>query len=94
MATLRLGSFVWHDRKAATNEKKHGVTFEEAATVLDHPLTRIFEDPMDPQRAVAIGHSARSRLLVVVHIEHDELTRILSAREATKHERRFYEEDT
>ena len=91
MATVRFGLFAWHDRKAAINRRKHGVAFEEAATVLDDPLTRIFEDPLNSERSVAIGHSAKLRLLVVVHIEQGEITRIVSAREATKHERRFYE---
>lgn len=79
--------------KAAGNV--HAVDFHEAATVLDDPLATTFPDPdhsAHEARYVTIGASNRQRLLVVVHTEEGEIVRIISARQATPHERRFYEE--
>ncbi len=85
---------VWDPIKAASNYRKHGVSFEEAATVLDDPLARFGADwEHGERRQVAIGMSSRRRLLFVVCVEFDgELFRIVSARRATAHERRRYEE--
>ena len=73
--------------------RKHGVTFEEAATVFADPLALIVEDARHAERALIVGESVLGRLLVTVFIEvkGDEV-RIISARRATKHERRRYEE--
>ena len=73
--------------------RKHGVTFEEAATVFADPLALIVEDARHAERALIVGESDLGRLLVTVFIEvkGDEV-RIISARRATKHERRRYEE--
>lgn len=88
-------TFEWDDAKAQQNERKHLVSFEEAATVFADPLALTIDDPMHSQqedRFVTIGESARSRLLVVVHTDRDERVRIISARAATSRERRDYEQ--
>ena len=87
--------FRWDSGKAAGNLKKHGIDFHEAATVLDDTLSTTFPDEehsgFEP-RFVTVGMSSRGRSLVVVHTEHGNMIRIISARRATRHERRFYEE--
>jgi uncharacterized DUF497 family protein len=86
--------FAWDREKAATNARKHGVTFEEAATVFLDPLAKIFDDQrhgLDEPREIIIGHSATERLLLVAFVERDETVRIISARPATRVERRDYE---
>jgi uncharacterized DUF497 family protein len=86
--------FSWDERKAASNLKKHGVSFDEAATVFADPLALAIDDLLEPERTLLLGMSNRQRLLLVVHIEQDESTiRIISARRATSHERRRYEEE-
>lgn len=83
----------WDVEKADSNTRKHGVSFEEAATVFADPLALIAEDPGSPDNARIIGVSARSRLLLVVYVERGEsVLRLISARRATAHERRRYEE--
>jgi len=87
--------FEWNGRKADVNEKKHGVSFQEAATVFDDPLAITFPDPdhsVGEHRHVTFGHSGRNRLLVVSHTERKDRVRIISARPATRQERRIYEE--
>ena len=87
--------FRWDAQKAAANVKKHGIDFHEAATVLKDTLSTTFPDrehsSFEP-RFVTVGTSGRGRILVVVHTEHDNIIRIISARRATSHERTFYEE--
>ena len=84
--------FSWDARKAAANHRKHGVTFEEATTVFADPLALI-GDPMHADRGVIIGESALRRTLVTVFAERSASeTRIISARRATRNERRRYEE--
>jgi len=85
--------FVWDQDKADTNAQKHGVTFEEAASVFMDPLALIVEDSRHPENARIIGESEAQRILLVVFVERDEdLLRLISARRATRHERRRYEE--
>jgi uncharacterized DUF497 family protein len=85
--------FVWDPRKAASNVQKHGVSFEEAVTVFADPLALIVQDEEHPERARLLGQSGQERILVTVFLEiDDEVTRIISARRATKHERRRYED--
>jgi uncharacterized DUF497 family protein len=87
--------FRWDARKAATNLQKHGIDFHEASTVLNDTLSTTFPDEehsSSESRFVTVGMSSRGRILVVVHAEHDSTIRIISARRATRHERRFYEE--
>ena len=88
--------FRWAPGKAAGNLKKHGIDFHEAATVLNDTLSTTFPDEEHSSfesRFVTIGMSSRGRILVVVHTERGNMIRIISARRATRHERRFYEED-
>ncbi len=86
--------FIWDDRKAASNLKKHGVSFDEATTVFADPLALAIDDVLDSDRTLLLGMSNRQRLLLVVHVELDDSTiRIISARRATSHERRRYEEE-
>ena len=86
----------WDPSKRAVNRKKHHVDFDEAATVLVDPLSTTFPDPdhsQEEERYVTIGLSAQGRVLVVAHADAGEEIRIISARRATRRERRFYEED-
>jgi len=88
--------FGWDQNKAATNNGKHGVSFEEAATVFGDPLSTTYPDPnhsVTEQRFIIIGLSERGRMLVVAHSDDGDLVRIISAREATAGERKAYEED-
>jgi uncharacterized DUF497 family protein len=86
--------FTWDARKAAANLRKHGVSFEEAATAFDDELGAYYPDALDPERFLFIGHSYRRRLLYVVHAEVlQDVIRIISARRATAHERSRYESD-
>ena len=88
--------FEWDESKAHSNEKKHRVTFEEAASVFSDPHAAIFEDEAhsdEEQREIIIGHSAKKRLLLVSFTERSEAIRIISARRATQRERRDYEEN-
>jgi uncharacterized protein len=89
--------FEWDSRKAAANLAKHKVSFEEAATVFGDPLGRIVADPRHSAveaRLVLLGISRERRLLAVMYIEQAEAVRIISARRATRPERRDYEEIT
>jgi uncharacterized DUF497 family protein len=85
----------WDPEKAASNRTKHGVDFHEAGTVLDDPLSTTFPDPdhsLDEQRYLTIGSSLSGRILVVAHTDRGEAVRLISARQATPSERRFYEQ--
>jgi uncharacterized protein len=89
--------FEWDSRKALSNFSKHGVSFQEALTAFADPLARIFDDEdhsIKEQREIIIGHSAKERLLVVCFTAQRESVRILSARKATRQERKEYEENT
>lgn len=87
--------FEWDPRKATSNARKHRVTFEEAATVFGDPLSLEIEIPATSgkeRRYVIVGRSLRDRLLVVVHTDRDDTIRVISARRATRRERRDYED--
>ena len=90
--------FAWDKHKAATNLRKHGISFEEASTVFDNPLAQLVDDEehaADEQREIIIGHSFRYRLLVTSFVRRASyLIRIISSRLATKREQRDYEENT
>jgi uncharacterized DUF497 family protein len=89
-------TFTWHPKKAEENLKKHGVDFREAATAFDDPLSTTFPDAdhsTGERRFLIIGASALGRILVVSHIETGDTIRLISARAATRRERKFYEED-
>ena len=86
--------FEWDSQKAASNFKKHRVSFDEAVTVFYDPLAATFGDPDhsdDEARFVTVGYSARGRLLVVGHAERRGATRLITARGATAHERKRHE---
>lgn len=86
--------FEWDPGKARANLRKHGVSFEEAATVFGDPLSLTIPDPVqatDEERFIIVGRSFRGRTLVVVHTERGDQIRIISARRATRHEREQYE---
>ena len=90
--------FEWDEGKAATNAKKHKVGFDEAATVFSDPLAVIFDDEQhseEEQREIIIGHSADNRLLLVSFTERHAAirVRVISARRATRKERKDYEEN-
>jgi uncharacterized DUF497 family protein len=84
----------WDPRKAEANLRKHGVAFDEAATVLSDTLSATFpseDHSEDEARFITIGLAANRQILVVVHTEDDRVIRIISARQATAQERRYYE---
>jgi uncharacterized protein len=87
--------FEWDPDKATRNLAKHGVSFNEAATVFGDPLAITYSDPdhsEDEERFLTFGHTNENRLLVVSHTDREERTRIISARLATRRERKIYEE--
>ncbi|MBU1666740.1 MAG: BrnT family toxin [Gammaproteobacteria bacterium] len=87
--------FEWDDAKAESNEQKHGVSFEEAASVFGDPLALTFSDPdhsVGEKRWLTFGVSCTDRLLLVAHAERGRAIRIISARKATRHERGIYEQ--
>jgi uncharacterized DUF497 family protein len=89
--------FEWDEDKASKNLNKQGVSFEEASTVLGDPLSLTIPDPLhseDEDRFITLGESHRGRLLVVVSTDRGDKIRIISARVATRRERKDYEEGT
>ena len=88
--------FEWDDEKAVSNLKKHGVGFEEAATIFNDPLIATIFDPDHSEgedRHISIETSVQGRLLVVVHTEREERIRLISCRKATSAERKSYEKN-
>lgn len=86
--------FEWDTETAAVNLAKHGVSFDEASTVFGDPLAGTIPDPLhstDEVRFVTIGLATNQKLLVVVHSDMNGGVRIISARRATRRERREYE---
>lgn len=87
--------FEWDQNKAASNLKKHGVSFDEAKTVFDDPLYIDFYDPDhsdDEDRYIIMGMSLQNRLLLLAYTERDDVMRLISARETTRAERKLYEQ--
>ena len=87
--------FEWDPSKAASNMKKHGVSFDEATTVFGDPLSLLMDDPKhseDEQRFLVMGLSSNNRLLVVSFAERPPNTRIISSRLASRQERKQYEQ--
>ncbi|MFH0939588.1 MAG: BrnT family toxin [Planctomycetota bacterium] len=85
----------WDPKKARANLRKHKVSFEEAATTVSDPMAATGADPdhsMVEDRYITFGVSDRGRLLMVAHTEENETIRIISARLASKGERKLYEE--
>ena len=88
-------TFEWDGAKALENIRKHGVDFEEASSAFFDPLSLTIPDlehSEGEERYVLVGISSRSQLLVVVHLDWGDRIRIISARAASRHERRNYEE--
>ena len=87
--------FEWDPEKAASNLRKHGVSFDEAATVFEDDLSLTGHDPdhsVGEIRLITFGVSSVGRLLVVSHAERSDRIRIISARPASRPERKLYEE--
>ena len=87
--------FEWDPQKALQNNEKHGITFEEAATVFGDPLfITVIDDEhsIDEERFITIGLSSQSQLLILAHTDRGGRIRIISARKATKAEEQFYAE--
>jgi hypothetical protein len=88
-------SIEWDPVKAAANARKHRVTFDEAQTVLGNPLSITGSDPdhsYEESRYLAVGPSKVGRILVVAFTDRGSAVRLISARRATRRERRSYEE--
>ena len=86
---------VWDPAKASTNVSKHGVTFEEAAAIFGDPLAYTFRDPdhsIGESRFLTIGLSGQARVIIVSYSERSQVIRLISARRATRQERKIYEE--
>ncbi len=85
--------FQWDENKAQSNLLKHGIAFEEAAEVFFDPFHQTGDASTDDeQRDFIVGYSLLQRILLVVYVERDQRTRIISARRATRPERKLYEE--
>jgi len=87
--------FEWDPQKAAANVKRRRVSFNEAASLLEDPLSTTYPDEAHSEeetRFLTIGASHRGRVLVVAHTERNDTIRIISARRATRREREFYEQ--
>jgi hypothetical protein len=87
--------FEWDPKKASANLRKHGISFDEAATVFLDDLSLTGEDPdhsLHEERYVTFGISSSGRLLVVSHTDRGDRVRIINARPATRPERKIYEE--
>jgi uncharacterized protein len=88
-------TFEWDSRKARLNLAKHSVAFEEASTIFGDPLALTIPDPehsLAEKRYVTMGRAFNAKLLVVVHTDRGDNIRIISARRASRRERKFYEE--
>lgn len=87
--------FEWNGRKAQLNKRRHGITFEEASTIFGDALSLTIPDPahsIGEERFITIGTSIKGRLIVVVHTDRYDIIRIISARKATKNEKKQYEQ--
>lgn len=88
--------FEWDANKAASNEQKHGVSFDEARSVFDDPDARFWFDlphSIDEDRFMIVGVSDRGRMLAIWHTYRDPFIRLIGARLATLAERKVYEEN-
>lgn len=92
--------FEWNSTKAASNLRKHGVSFEEAKSVFFDEFAVQFYDSdnseLEEDRFLMLGRSTASRILIVCHCERESgnVIRIISARKATRNERKYYDGDT
>ena len=87
-------SFEWDRQKAETNQRRHGVDFADAVSVLEDPSALTLDDEREgAERFVTIGMDSLARVLVVVYTWRGERVRVISARRATRSERREYESE-
>lgn len=89
-------TFEWDAEKARQNVDKHGISFEEVVTAFGDPLSVTVSDPDhsdSEERQLLLGMSRRSRLVVVAFTERGDRLRIITARLASRREKRKYEED-
>ena len=89
-------TYEWDPEKDRINQAKHGISFMEASTVFLDPLAATVEDPrhsIGEFRYLTTGYTLTNRLIVVAHADRDERIRIIMAREATRRERRQYEQE-
>ena len=90
-------SFEWDENKNEINKKKHGISFETAQEVFYDDNAILFDDPdhsVGEERFLIIGMTRSLKVCIVSHCYRDQanVIRLISAREATKHERKTYEE--
>ncbi|MBK1642400.1 hypothetical protein CKO12_11030 [Chromatium okenii] len=88
-------NFEWDDKKAAKNLKKHGLSFQEAASVFGDPLAITFDDSshsVSEYRLLTFGRTINGKMVVVSHTERSQSMRIISARLMAQHEKSIYEE--
>lgn len=88
--------FEWDPLKAKENLRKHGVSFDEGATVLHDPLGITIYDPdhsIHEDRFLTIGLSSGGRVIIVAHSDRSDRTRVINARELTRKERKAYENE-
>jgi len=93
---MEITEFEWDEDKAQSNLKKHGISFEEAATIFNDRRIATASDPdhsEDEERYVSLGMSVILRLLTVIHTYRVPRIRLISARKATKAEKKNYEND-
>ena len=86
--------FEWDRRKAVLNIKKHGMSFEDAATAFGDPLSVTIHDPKhsdDEDRFLLLGETQDKKLVVVAHTDRKDTIRLINARPATRQERKDYE---
>lgn len=86
--------FEWNHKKALLNIRKHGIAFEEASTIFGDSLSLTIPDTfhsIGEDRFITLGTSVKGRILVVIHTDHQDIIRIISARKATRNERNQYE---
>jgi uncharacterized DUF497 family protein len=89
-------TFEWDSRKARSNLSKHGISFEEVSTIFGDFLSLTVPDPdhsITERRYITMGRAFNGKLLVVVHTDRSDNIRIISARRASRRERRFYEQE-
>ena len=88
--------FEWDENKEKSNLRKHKISFDEAESVFSDMFSVTISDPdhsVEENRFIDIGMSENNRILVVVYVEREENIRIISARKATRAERKIYEQD-
>lgn len=89
-------AFEWDEQKAKANQRKHSISFDEASTVFDDPLSVNFDDPdhsTGENRYLIIGLSDQGKFLFVSYTDRNNKIRLISARLVSPKERRYYERE-